>query len=216
MLSSSGTGDYGIIEIAPTQALPAHRSHERPKAPYSGRYTWPTDSQSRRSCRYFGSARRSLVDQWTEGALSGDHHRHRRRRAESRKFALALAEQQGWRLLIAKRRQRAFKITGLTWIVERSFAWLGRNRRLSKDYDYRVQTSETMIDIAAIRLMLNRLAKTLITKHPLRKTEASTTRRPVASLKTPPPTARPRPGTGPGRSVRECRAQKSDRARRAG
>ena len=49
------------------------------------------------------------------------------------------------------------RITGLTWIVERSFAWLGRNRRLSKDYEYNVQTSETMLDIAAIRLMLNRL-----------------------------------------------------------
>jgi transposase len=54
--------------------------------------------------------------------------------------------------------QRAFKITGLTWIVERSFAWLGRNRRLSKDYEYSVQTSETLIDIAATRLMLKRLA----------------------------------------------------------
>jgi len=43
-------------------------------------------------------------------------------------------------------------------IVERSFAWLGRNRRLSKDYEYMVQTSETMIDIAALRIMLNRLA----------------------------------------------------------
>ena len=43
-------------------------------------------------------------------------------------------------------------------IVERSFAQLGRNRRLSKDYEYRVQTSETMIDLAAIRLMLNRIA----------------------------------------------------------
>jgi len=42
--------------------------------------------------------------------------------------------------------------------VERSFAWLGRNRRLSKDYEYMVQTSETLIDIAAIRIMLNRLA----------------------------------------------------------
>ena len=51
-----------------------------------------------------------------------------------------------------------FKITGLTWIVERSFAWLGRNRRLSKDYEYSVQTSETLIDIAATRLILNRLA----------------------------------------------------------
>lgn len=76
---------------------------------------------------------------------------------EGKKLACALAEQQGWRLHIVKRRQRTFKITGLTWIVERSFAWLGRNRRLSKDYEYRVQTSETIIDIAATRLMLNRL-----------------------------------------------------------
>jgi putative transposase len=42
--------------------------------------------------------------------------------------------------------------------VERSFAWLGRNRRLSKDYEYMVQTSETLINIAGIRIMLNRLA----------------------------------------------------------
>jgi hypothetical protein len=64
----------------------------------------------------------------------------------------------GWKLQIVKRRQRAFKIPGLTWIVEQSFAWLGRNRRFSKDYEYAVQTSETMIDIATIRIMLNRLA----------------------------------------------------------
>ena len=76
---------------------------------------------------------------------------------ESRKLACRLLRDAGGKLQIVKRGQRAFKITGLTWIVERSFAWLGRNRRLSKDYEYRVQTSETMLDIAAIRLMLNRL-----------------------------------------------------------
>jgi putative transposase len=63
----------------------------------------------------------------------------------------------GWRLQIVKRKQRAFKVTGLTWIVERSIAWLGFNRRLSKDYERYVQTSETLLDIAAIRLMLNRV-----------------------------------------------------------
>jgi len=44
--------------------------------------------------------------------------------------------------------------------IEGSFAWLGRNRRYSKDYEYRVQTSETMLDIAATRLMLNRIRQT--------------------------------------------------------
>ena len=78
---------------------------------------------------------------------------------QSRKLADHLLRQDGWKLQIVKRRQRAFKITGLTWIVERSFAWLGRNRRLSKDYEYCVQSSEALIEIAATRLMLNRLAQ---------------------------------------------------------
>jgi transposase len=47
---------------------------------------------------------------------------------QSRKLARHLLCQDGWKLQIVKRRQRAFKITGLTWIVERSFAWLGRLR----------------------------------------------------------------------------------------
>jgi putative transposase len=77
---------------------------------------------------------------------------------ESRKLARQLLWEDRWKLRITKRRQRAFQVTGLTWIVERTFAWLGRNRRFSKDYEYRVQTSETMLDIAGMRLMLNRLA----------------------------------------------------------
>src|SRR4051794_882407 len=77
---------------------------------------------------------------------------------ESRKLARQLMTHEGWKLQIVKRKQRAFKVIGLTWIVERTFAWLGRNRRFSKDYEYSVQTSETMIDVAAIRLMLNRIA----------------------------------------------------------
>ena len=77
---------------------------------------------------------------------------------QSRKLARDLLRHDGWRLRITHRGQRAFRTTGLTWIVERSFARLGRNRRLSKDYEYRVQTSETLIDIAGIRLMLNWIA----------------------------------------------------------
>lgn len=77
---------------------------------------------------------------------------------ESRRLVHLLHAYAGWELHIVKRRERAFKITGLTWIVERTFAWLGRNRRFSKDYEYKVQTSERLIGIAATRLMLGRLA----------------------------------------------------------
>jgi len=64
----------------------------------------------------------------------------------------------GWTVNIVKRKQRAFKVVGLTWIVGRSLAWPGFNRRLSNDYQRYVQASETLLDIAAIRLMLNRVA----------------------------------------------------------
>jgi putative transposase len=44
------------------------------------------------------------------------------------------------------------------WVVERTFAWLGRYRRLSKDYERRNDSSEAMIKIASIHLMLQRLS----------------------------------------------------------
>ena len=77
---------------------------------------------------------------------------------QSRKLA-RLIKAEGYELRILKRRRRAFEVVGLTWIVERTFAWIGRYRRMSKDYEHRVQTSETLIDLIAIRLMLNRLIK---------------------------------------------------------
>jgi putative transposase len=66
----------------------------------------------------------------------------------------------GWKLEVAKRTPgtRGFSLQQRRWIVERSFAWLTRNRRLAKDYERKVQTSETLIEIAAIRLVLRRLA----------------------------------------------------------
>jgi putative transposase len=42
------------------------------------------------------------------------------------------------------------------WIVERTFSWLCRNRRMSKDYERKVQTSETFIEVAMIRLLVAR------------------------------------------------------------
>jgi len=43
------------------------------------------------------------------------------------------------------------------WVVERTFAWLGRSRRLSKDYERNPRVSEAMIQLSMIKLMLNRL-----------------------------------------------------------
>jgi putative transposase len=66
----------------------------------------------------------------------------------------------GWILEVVEREPgtRGFQVQPRRWVVERSFAWLPRNRRLAKDYERKVQTSETLIEIAALRLALRRLA----------------------------------------------------------
>lgn len=43
------------------------------------------------------------------------------------------------------------------WVVERTFAWIGRYRRMSKDYEYVTSSSESMVCLTMIRLMLRRL-----------------------------------------------------------
>jgi len=45
------------------------------------------------------------------------------------------------------------------WVVERTFAWLSHNRRLSKDYERSTSSSETMIHLGMIHIMLRRLSK---------------------------------------------------------
>lgn len=52
-----------------------------------------------------------------------------------------------------------FKVLPRRWVVERTLAWFGRYRRLSKDYEYHPETSETMIYAAMTHLMLRRLAR---------------------------------------------------------
>ncbi|QEG32480.1 Transposase DDE domain protein [Gemmata obscuriglobus] len=45
----------------------------------------------------------------------------------------------------------------IRWTVERTFAWLGRCRRLTKDREKTVRSSEAFVQLAMIQLMLNRL-----------------------------------------------------------
>jgi putative transposase len=69
------------------------------------------------------------------------------------------AKQQFGRIIeIVKRSDlHDFKILPKRWIVERTFGWFSKYRRLSKDYETLVHSSETMIYVAMINLMIHRL-----------------------------------------------------------
>ena len=60
--------------------------------------------------------------------------------------------------IVAKTQDSGFVVLPKRWIVERTFAWLGRSRRLSKDYEALCETVEAWILIAMIYLMTKRLA----------------------------------------------------------
>jgi putative transposase len=64
----------------------------------------------------------------------------------------------GWALSLVRRERPGFVVVPKRWVVERTFAWLGGYRRLSKDYERLCATSEAMVQLSAIRLMVRRLA----------------------------------------------------------
>ncbi len=53
--------------------------------------------------------------------------------------------------------ETGFKALPRRWVVERTLAWIGKNRRMSKDYEYLPSSSEAFVYISMIRLMLKRL-----------------------------------------------------------
>ncbi len=66
-----------------------------------------------------------------------------------------------WTVEIVKRNEEAsgFHVPHRRWVVERTFAWMGRNRRLARDFEKIVETSTAHLEVAMIQLMLRRLAR---------------------------------------------------------
>ncbi len=54
---------------------------------------------------------------------------------------------------------RKFAVIPKRWVIERTFAWFESYRRLSKDFEFKTDTSEAMIQLTMIKLMLNRIHK---------------------------------------------------------
>jgi putative transposase len=113
----------------------------------------PANLQDRDAARqllgkYFGQpARRRVKHIWADGGYAG---------------ALVAWTVKLWRctIEIVKRTEaHVFQVLPRRWVVERTFGWLGRYRRLHRDYERQAQTGEVMVYLAMIRLMLARLGK---------------------------------------------------------
>jgi putative transposase len=74
----------------------------------------------------------------------------------------AIADLGRWTIEIVTRSQSVgtFKAEPRRWVVERTFAWIGRNRRLAKDFEATIASAEAWVLIASIRLLSRRLART--------------------------------------------------------
>ena len=94
---------------------------------------------------------------WADGAYAGT-------------FARWLQHERGWRVEVPKHRDRhlwrygleekpkGFQVIPRRWVVERTFAWLSRSRRLARDYERLPETGEAMIHAAMSRITLRRVA----------------------------------------------------------
>ena len=116
-------------------------------------YVTPADAQDRAGARLLLAGLKPLVPNlkkiWADGAYGGE------------KLAKWCEQQGGWELEVVERDREVegFRVLAKRWIVERTFGWLRRDRRLARDYERKAQTSETLIEVAMIRLMLRRLAR---------------------------------------------------------
>ena len=75
---------------------------------------------------------------------------------------MAIAGLGKWTLEIVKRsdQTKGFQVLPRRWVVERTFAWFGRNRRLAKDFEATITSSEAWLYLASIQLLARRLART--------------------------------------------------------
>ena len=76
-------------------------------------------------------------------------------------MALVVWRTGAWKLEIVRRSDLpGFQVLPKRWIVERTFAWISRNRRLARDFERYAATVTAFIRLAMIRIMLRRLAAT--------------------------------------------------------
>ena len=84
-----------------------------------------------------------------------------RHRYAGEKLRAALDKIGKWTLEIIKRSDAAkgFKLLPRRWVVERTFAWLNRNRRLAKDFEKSIESATAWLFMASVQLITRKLAR---------------------------------------------------------
>ena len=77
-----------------------------------------------------------------------------------KKLKAALGRMGKWTIQIVKRSDKAkgFEVIPRRWVVERTFAWLSRNRRLAKDFERTIESATAWLFIASVQLLARRIA----------------------------------------------------------
>ena len=77
------------------------------------------------------------------------------------KLANALKNNGKWTVEIVRRSDTAkgFEVIPRRWVVERTFAWLNRNRRLAKDFEASIESAKAWLELACVKLLMRRLAR---------------------------------------------------------
>jgi putative transposase len=122
------------------------------------------DRLQRLSHLWVDAGYRGRGKEWAEKALGlSVEVVHRTPKPTSEKVARIWAEEwskEGWQIdwqrLLPR---RGFEVLPRRWVVERTFAWLSHNQRMSKDYERLCSTSESFVYAAMARLMVKRLAR---------------------------------------------------------
>jgi len=97
---------------------------------------------------YFSTGVKRLRKLWVDGGYAGQ---------ELKTWVSSLKKTHKIGLEVVQREGKGFQLVKRRWVVERTFAWLGKYRRLSKDYESLPVSSEAMIQLAMINLMIHRL-----------------------------------------------------------
>src|SRR5271163_2059762 len=132
-----------------TQAPHHHRHHRAPGRRPGARRRHPGSGRRGRRAGVDPLSLPWLRHVFADGGYAGE------------KLATTLAGMGQWTLAIVKRpdEARGFCLLPRRWVVERTFAWLGRNRRLAKDFEATIGSAEAWLYLAAVQLLARRLAR---------------------------------------------------------